>query len=105
MKSMSCSSVRVPFAALASTLMVATVVWGQVGTLPDDFASDSQTLWIGPITGLTTAWHEAPLETGIPVGTTVQLKQDAPANAVVTWVGADPKCLRIVLMQPRAMAS
>ncbi len=45
-------------------------------------------LSIGPIEGLTTAWHTAPAETAIPLGITLQFRQPAPPEATVVWTGA-----------------
>lgn len=43
---------------------------------------------IGPIPGITTGWHRAPGETGIPLGTKVELKLAAPEEISVSWSGA-----------------
>lgn len=46
-------------------------------------------LRLGPIPGLTTAWHDAPLEEAmVPVGTVVRLKQPMPRDSRVEWSGA-----------------
>jgi hypothetical protein len=46
------------------------------------------TIHIGPVEGLTTAWHEAPEATAIAQGTVAQFKVDVPRDAVVRWSGA-----------------
>ena len=43
---------------------------------------------LGPVAGLTTAWHPAPAITHIPLGTSVRLRQFARRDDVVTWHGA-----------------
>ena len=44
---------------------------------------------IGPIPGLTTAWHAAPEQTGVPLGATVQFKVTGLSPTTpVTWTGA-----------------
>ena len=40
---------------------------------------------IGPIAGLTTAWHRAPDGTSMPVNSTFLVKVDVPADATITW--------------------
>jgi len=45
-------------------------------------------LLMGPIDGLTTAWHPAPTETAVPLGTVVEFKVNAPEGAVVQWENA-----------------
>jgi hypothetical protein len=45
-------------------------------------------LEIGPVAGLTTAWHPAPVRTAIPLGVTVQLRIKTPLTASVRWTGA-----------------
>ncbi len=46
-------------------------------------------LEIGPVAGLTTGWHPAPIQTGIPLGARVQLRIPAPSDALVVWRGAE----------------
>ena len=45
-------------------------------------------LEIGPVAGLTTAFHPAPVRTAIPLGVTVQLRIKAPFSSTVVWTGA-----------------
>jgi hypothetical protein len=45
-------------------------------------------LEIGPVPGLTTTWHPAPVRTAIPLGATVQLRIRVPLTAFVSWTGA-----------------
>ncbi len=44
---------------------------------------------IGPVAGLTTAWHPAPATTHVPVDSTVQLRQYARRGEQVVWHGAE----------------
>jgi len=46
-------------------------------------------LELGPVEGLTSTWHVAPGHTGVPAGLTVRLRQPVPADAIVTWSGAE----------------
>lgn len=46
-------------------------------------------LRLAPIDGLTTAWHDAPAQATIPLGTLVTLEQPLPPGAVATWTGVD----------------
>lgn len=48
----------------------------------------NRSLEIGPVEGLTTAWHKAPHATAIPVGTVVTLRQPGPPGATMIWSGA-----------------
>lgn len=44
---------------------------------------------VGPIDGLTTAWHPVPRSTGVPSGVMLRLRRRGiPLNASVQWVGA-----------------
>jgi hypothetical protein len=43
---------------------------------------------MGPVDGLTTAWHKAPSMTSVPVNTLLFFRQHVPPGAVVTWEGA-----------------
>ncbi|MCA9295824.1 MAG: hypothetical protein KC983_04890, partial [Phycisphaerales bacterium] len=45
-------------------------------------------LLMGPIEGLTTAWHSAPQQTAIPLGTVVEFRVNAPVGATVSWQNA-----------------
>lgn len=44
---------------------------------------------LGPVEGLTTAWHPVPAATAVPRGTTLRFKLEVPAGASFTWDGAD----------------
>ncbi len=56
---------------------------------PGDAVDLGYALTIGPIDGLTTGWHEAPVvEAWVCMGTEIVLHQDAPAGAEVVWHGA-----------------
>ena len=55
---------------------------GMVVPLQDD------ALEIGPIEGLTTAWHQAPEGTSIPVGLNLLFRTKATPTDTVTWTGA-----------------
>ena len=56
-----------------------------IGRLP---TPNQPELEIGPIEGLTTAWHQAPREVAIPVGTTLLFRTKAVPAVTVTWTGA-----------------
>ena len=43
---------------------------------------------IGPVAGLTTAWHPSPANVAVPLGTVLQLDQFAPPEATVVWTNA-----------------
>jgi hypothetical protein len=45
-------------------------------------------LQVGPIEGLTTAWHTAPQQTAIPLGSVVEFRVNAPIGATVSWQNA-----------------
>lgn len=60
----------------------------QSATLPAVPGDWNQRLEIGPVEGLTTDWHHAPKETGIPLGTLVSLRVRAPWTHTVRWTGA-----------------
>ncbi|HEX4961504.1 MAG TPA: hypothetical protein VF173_11740 [Thermoanaerobaculia bacterium] len=47
-----------------------------------------QRLLIGPVAGLTTDWHQAPVRSAIPLGVTVQFRIQVPLNWSVRWTGA-----------------
>ncbi len=55
--------------------------------LADPSAWNAQ-LEIGPVAGLTTLWHPAPLAAALPLGAVVQFKMRKPVGAAVTWTGA-----------------
>src|SRR3954452_16767209 len=48
----------------------------------------NERLEIGPVEGLTTLWHPAPVRTAIPLGATVQLRIMVPLSWSVRWTGA-----------------
>ncbi len=45
-------------------------------------------LEIGPVPGLTTAWHEAPSVTSVPLGVEIELRIAAAPGERVQWLGA-----------------
>ena len=45
-------------------------------------------LEIGPVPGLTTAWHLSPDTSAIPLGSTVQFRVGLERGTAVTWIGA-----------------
>ena len=45
-------------------------------------------LEIGPVAGLTTAWHRSPDQSAIPLGSTVQFRVFLEPGMRVTWIGA-----------------
>jgi hypothetical protein len=59
------------------------------GGSPDIGPATSFPLRIGPINGLTSAWHFAPSYVELPVGATVHFCQPCPMGATVTWTNAD----------------
>lgn len=44
---------------------------------------------IGPVPGFTTAWHQVPKTTSIPLGTQIELKVLASESAGIEWKGAE----------------
>lgn len=60
----------------------------QTATRPDDPGAANPLLEVGPVAGLTTAWHPAPSTTGIPLGTTVRLRFSVPQGVTAVWSGA-----------------
>lgn len=84
---------RILLSVLALTLAAAAVWWG----CEDDAPVAPQRsiayvagpgLLLGPIEGLTTAWHVAPEKFAVPRGSTVQLRCQVPSTAQVRWTGA-----------------
>ncbi|MCH8251641.1 MAG: hypothetical protein IID36_04240, partial [Planctomycetes bacterium] len=85
-------------ALLAGVFSVAAVAasFGQnpLGDQPEGSLGVSQpkdpdrALLIGPIDGMTTAWHTAPTHTGIPLGTNLLVQQTGPPQATVIWTNA-----------------
>ncbi|MEE9129087.1 MAG: hypothetical protein V3T84_03645 [Phycisphaerales bacterium] len=55
---------------------------------PPGQRSLSSSFQIGPIDGLTTAWHPAPANTSISFGTFAQFYQPAAPDTIVIWTGA-----------------
>lgn len=45
-------------------------------------------LQIGPVLGLTTAWHSAPTHTAVPLGTTIRFRVQGKGARSVEWTGA-----------------
>lgn len=60
----------------------------QSATSPENPALWNQNLEIGPVVGLTTIWHAAPISTAVPLGGAVQLRVRVPPDRQVTWTGA-----------------
>ena len=71
---------------LALTLPSASLAQSQ--TRPVDLSAWNHRLEIGPIAGLTTAWHPAPLATAVPLGATLRLRIRHPGTEPVQWTGA-----------------
>ncbi len=44
-------------------------------------------LRLGPVAGITTAWHDAPAIFAVPLGTRLEFDVPAPAGALVSWDG------------------
>lgn len=87
-------------ASCAIGLAILTIGWSALHTTaapPIDSPPDALNvtplirtglLCIGPVPGLTTAWHVAPQTTGFPEGVAASFKVAAAPAATVTWVGA-----------------
>lgn len=79
-------------ATLATLMLVGIAILpspalAQSATAPVEPGVWSKSLEIGPVAGLTTAWHAAPRATGIPLGSTVQLRLRVQRDARATWHG------------------
>lgn len=76
-------------AAVLAALLFPTDAWGAPAAtrLADPNAWNDQ-LEIGPVPGLTTIWHQAPLAAAVPLGAVVQFRMRTPVGAAVTWSGA-----------------
>lgn len=75
-------------ALVLPALLVPLPSLAQSATAPFDPVTVSPSVEIGPVAGLTTAWHPAPKETGVPLGTTVQLRVRVTPGADAVWSGA-----------------
>lgn len=81
---------RASLAALlaAAALLIPSLAAGQSQTLPADPAAWNDRLEIGPVAGLTTTWHPAPVATAAPLGATLQFRIRVPRTTAVQWSGA-----------------
>jgi hypothetical protein len=77
---------RVVFALLY--FLCAASAEAQSRTEPVTLELWNQRLQIGPVPGLTTVWHRAPVRTAIPLGATVQFRIQIPPDWGVNWTGA-----------------
>lgn len=91
--------IRVAAACLAAAAIVPTPAPAQTefedGSAGGEAAADLRRVYalvpplqIGPIEGLTTAWHAAPAESYVPVGSVIRLRQEARPSDRVRWEGA-----------------
>lgn len=71
-----------------SCFLGATAGEAQSWTAPVTPELWNERLEIGPVPGLTTIWHQAPVRTAIPLGATVQLRTRIPMGWSVRWTGA-----------------
>jgi hypothetical protein len=78
-------------AALVAALIVpAARIQADEQAVPGQPAAQSDALRfeIGPVAGLTTAWHPAPVATAVPLGSVVTMRVGAAPAAAVAWRGA-----------------
>lgn len=73
---------------LLLTLLLPSTLLAQSKTAPMDPKMWSESLEIGPVPGLTTIWHAAPVETGVPLHETLQFRIRMPQQTRVVWEGA-----------------
>lgn len=80
---------------LAAAVGLAVLLWPAAGwaqavtvTRYAEPAAWHERLEIGPVAGLTTLWHQAPLASALPLGATVQFRLWTPVGVAVTWAGA-----------------
>jgi len=73
---------------LVATLFVPSTSQAQSRTVAVDPQSWSESLELGPVSGLTTQWHAAPVETGVPVREALRFRIRVPQRADVLWSGA-----------------
>lgn len=66
--------------------LVAFGAEAQHQAVPVDRSAFHDNLEIGPVEGLTTRWHKAPIETAVPLGTTLQFR--VRGRGPVMWRGA-----------------
>jgi hypothetical protein len=55
--------------------------------LPADHAAVNLHLEIGPVAGLTTTWHPAPIRTAVPLGASLSFRVRFASSAPVRWTG------------------
>jgi|GEM_PF-6170270 len=77
-----------PLLLLLSVTLIPIEAKAQLRAAASDRQAWNESLEIGPVPGLTTVWHAAPIETGIPLGETVQLRLKAGTWDPVEWTGA-----------------
>jgi hypothetical protein len=87
-------------------LLVLLTSLGLAQTQSRTFAPQAGRLEIGPVEGLTRAWHAAPAATAIPLGSEISLRVRSRGQDTVAWTGAreverDPggSMARVVLRQ------
>ena len=91
---------RIPLPFLIAVGLAVNVIWSSCGrdhsveprdrrvTVEGDEGSARFDWAIGPIPGLTTAWHAAPASLTVPVGTRLLLKCGVGPQSDVVWVNA-----------------
>lgn len=77
-----------PILLLLSVTLIPNEAKAQIRAAASDRQAWNESLEIGPVPGLTTDWHAAPIETGIPLGETVELRLEAGTWDPVEWTGA-----------------
>ena len=76
-------------AGALAVLLAPAALWGSpAATRPADPGAWNDQLEIGPVPGLTTIWHQAPLASALPLGALVQFRMRTPVGVAVTWAGA-----------------
>lgn len=73
-------------AAVTLTTFGSAAVWAQHQTAPSDPGMFNEDLEIGPIQGLTTLWHRAPVLTAVPLKRTLKFRVRSLGPA--SWTGA-----------------
>lgn len=66
----------------------ASVAMAQSATRAVDPGLWNKHLQLGPVEGLTTEWHAAPVRTAVPLGSTLRFKVRVPPTVRVQWTGA-----------------
>jgi hypothetical protein len=73
---------------LVLTVLVPCTTEAQSRTSPVNPEMWNENLEIGPVSGLSTVWHAAPVETGVPLHETLRFRVRVPQSTRVVWEGA-----------------